>query len=78
MHMKYKDCGLTLGLAEELLSSMRYSRIKAKYAQHRTTLNRNEINSKIREISLVFSYIVLKEDNKDKSSGFSRPLHSVF
>ena len=27
MHMKYKDCGLTVGLAEEFLPSMRYSRI---------------------------------------------------
>ena len=27
MDMKYKDCGLTVGLAEEFLQSMRYSRI---------------------------------------------------
>ena len=26
MHMKYKDCGLTVGLAEEFLPSMQYSR----------------------------------------------------
>ena len=45
MHMKYKDCGLTAGLAEEFLPSMLYSRIKEKYTQHGTALNRNEINS---------------------------------
>ena len=27
MHMQYKDCGLTVGLSEEFLPSMRYSRI---------------------------------------------------
>ena len=27
MHMQYKDCGQTVGLAEEFLPSMRYSRI---------------------------------------------------
>ena len=45
-----------------------------KYMQHGTSLNRN----KQWEISLVFSYIVIKGDIKDKISGFSRPLRSVF
>ena len=27
MHVQYKDCGLTVGLAEEFLPFMRYSRI---------------------------------------------------
>ena len=45
MHIKYKDCGLTVGLAEEFLPSMRYSRIKEKYTKHGTSLNRNEVNS---------------------------------
>ena len=27
MHMQYKDCGLTFGLAEEFLPSMQYSKI---------------------------------------------------
>ena len=45
MHMKYKDCGLTVGLAEEFLPTMRYSRIKEKYTQHGTILIRNEVNS---------------------------------
>ena len=27
MHMQYKDCGLTVGLTEEFLPSVRYSRI---------------------------------------------------
>ena len=27
IHIQYKDCGLTVGLAEEFLPSMRYSRI---------------------------------------------------
>ena len=47
MHMKCKDCGPTVGLAEEFLPSMRYSRIKEKYTQHDTSLNRNEVNSGI-------------------------------
>ena len=46
MHMKYKDCGLTVGLAEEFIPSMRYSRIKEKYTQHGTGLNTNEVNNK--------------------------------
>ena len=46
MHMKYKVCGLTVGLAEEFLPSMRYSRIKEKYTQHDSSVNRNEVNSK--------------------------------
>ena len=41
MHMKYKDCGLSVGLAEEFLSSMRYSIIKEKDTQHGTSLDRN-------------------------------------
>ena len=45
MHMQYKDCGLTDGLTEEFLPSMRYSRIETKYMQHGTSLNRNEVNS---------------------------------
>ena len=45
MHMKYKDCGLTVGLAEEFLLSMLYSRNKEKYTQYGTSLNRNEVNS---------------------------------
>ena len=43
-----------------------------KYRQHSTSLNKKW------EITLVFSYIVIKGEIKDKNSGFSRPLHSVF
>ena len=45
-----------------------------KHRQHGTSLNKN----KQWEISLVFSYIVIKGEIKDKGSGFTRPLHSVF
>ena len=74
MHMKYKDCGLTVGLAEEFLPSIRYSRIKEKYTQRDTSLNRNEVNSG-RYLQLLITLLLTL---KIKSSGFSRPLHSVF
>ena len=66
MHMQYKNCGLTVGLAEEALPSMRYSRITEKNMQHGTSLNRN----KQWEISLVFSYTVIKGKIKDKKLWF--------
>ena len=41
----HEDCGPIVGLAEEFLPSMRYSRRKEKYTQHGTNLNRNEVNN---------------------------------
>ena len=40
-----QDCGLTVGLAEGFLPSMRYSKNYRKYMQHSTSLNRNKVNS---------------------------------
>ena len=59
MHVQYKEYGLTIGLSEE-------SRKYRKYRQHSTSLNKNKQS----EISLVFSYIVMKGEIKDKKFWF--------
>ena len=77
MHMQYKDCGLTVGLSEEFLPSMgTILKNYRKYRQHRTSLNKNKVNSG-RYLSFLVR-LLSKEKLKIKSSGFSRPLHSVF
>ena len=45
MHMQYKDYGLAVCVAEEFLPSMRYSKIAENANKHRTSLNRNKVNS---------------------------------
>ena len=67
MHMQYKECGLTIGLAEEFLPSMEYSRITENTSS--MALPYIEI-SKPREISLVSSCIVIKGEIKDKKLWF--------
>ena len=57
MHLQYKDCGLTIRLAKEFLPSMRYSKI-------------NENTGSMWDISLVFSYIVIRGEIKDKKLWF--------
>ena len=57
MQMQYKDCGLTRRRVLTIHAILKNYR---KYMQHGTSLNRN----KQWEISLVFSYIVMKGDIK--------------
>ena len=61
MHIQYKDCRLTLGLAEEFLATV-HAILKnyRKYRQHGTSLNRNKVNSRR------YRYIVIKGEIKDK------------
>ena len=62
MDMQYKDCGLKVGMSEEFLPSLRYSKI----TENTDSINKN----KQCEISLVFSYIVIKGEIKDKKLWF--------
>ena len=47
MHMQYKDCGVTVDLAEEFLPAI-HATLKnyRKYRQHGTSLNRNKVDSR--------------------------------
>ena len=69
LYMQYKDCGLTVGLSEEFLPSLRCMlKLKnyRKYRQQGTSLNKN----KQWEISLGFSYIVMKGEINAKKHWF--------